>query len=150
MDLPTQKMIRDFYFDVLPAQAFEKWLQEDASQENFQNSEQYVELVSLNYNDYQDIEKAKVLLENAYDRELLYKHRAGEIAEALLNSSVPIEEGCSQLAEMRERGAEFIPIVFVGFDSEFKDADRSKAFDMHEAYEQRIKDEAQLLIKTLR
>lgn len=141
MNNRTRKALRDFYFEDSPPQSFEEWLYKDATlQKLFQD--EYTELISLDFKNSTDLLKAREIIKNIYDAddaELLFKHKALETAREMLVSSITLERGCQILAKMRNEGMEFIPIHFVGYDSEFSDKDRSSMFDMVTAYSETIK-----------
>lgn len=83
------------------------------------------------------------------DAELIFKHKALETVRGMLDSSISLEAGCHVLAKMHNEGMAFIPINFVGYDSEFTDRDRRDMFDMLAFYSERIKADCLILLDIL-
>lgn len=151
MDIFARKKFSDFYFGDLTASLFREWLSEKIAKEAI-TKEYYTRLLSLNYKNEADCERAKEIVRRIYDAsdtELIFKHKALETAQGMLDSSISLEAGCQILAKMYNNGMTFIPIHFVGYDSEFTDKDRVGMFDMHAFYSERIKEDCLILLDTL-
>ena len=105
-------------------------------------------LLLLDYKKEDDCIKAKKVIRQTYDlgdTELIFKHKALETTQAMLDSSISLERGCQILAKMRNEGMDFVPVHFVGYDSEFTDKERSEMFDMLAFYSERIRKDCFIL-----
>lgn len=147
----ARKILRDFYFGDVSENIFEKWLYQDNTLEKLFYDE-YIDLISLDYKKETESLKAKEIVRKVYDTEdpeLLFKHKSLEIAQGMLENSIPLELGCEKLADIYYKGMKFIPTIFCGFDSEFKDKDRNHSIDMLSAYSGRIKEECVQFIRNM-
>ena len=152
MDKLTRKALRDFYFGDTTPSSFEEWLYKDhALKDVFE--EEYIDLISFNYKNKDECLKAKNIIRKIYDGQdpdLLFKHKILETVQGMLDTSIPLERGCQLLTDWYDEGMTFIPIGFVGYDSEFTDERRRDTFDMHACYDHLIIEDCKILLNDLK
>jgi len=152
MDKLTRKALRGFYFGDISPRPFEEWLYKDSVLEKLFPDE-YLTLISLDYKRKEDCWKAKETIRKIYDTrdpELLFKHKTLETVRGMLDETIPLENGCQLLTDWYDEGMTFIPIGFVGYDSEFTDERRRDTFDMLAFYSDEIIEDCKILLNDLK
>ncbi|MBD3362703.1 hypothetical protein GF362_03220 [Candidatus Dojkabacteria bacterium] len=103
---------------------FEEWIYTDKTIEKIIGKDNYVTLVSMNYtksDSKEKVQKYLVELFESLEPELYDKYRVYNILKGMLDGQKDLVSGCRRLVQLRKRGLEFIPKIFVGFDSELDD-----------------------------
>jgi hypothetical protein len=145
----VMEMFLQFFFDQLPARDFESWLYTTADIEKKVGTENYLELVSLDYDTKEGVHRAKEIIRSTYDHlstDTIFRDRARLVAKSMLDGDLSIVLGCRILANLSMDGLEFVPGVFVAYSGEYDRLEESVAND---AYTERILQDVNLMLTDL-
>lgn len=119
----TKKCLYKFYFGEISASTFEKWLYNEHGCEEELGNDRYIDLISLDYNNADDVEKAIKFISVIYtadDADSLYLDRARNVLTGMLGGQISLAYGCKMLSSLRDNGYSIIPAIFVGYSSEIE------------------------------
>jgi hypothetical protein len=145
----VMEMFFQFFFDQLPARDFESWLYTASDVEKKVGAENYLELVSLDYDTKEGVYRAKEIIRFTYDHlstDTIFRDRARLVAKSMLDGDLSIVMGCRILANLSMDGFEFVPGVFVAYSGEY---DRLKERVANDAYKERILRDVHLMLADL-
>ncbi|HEX4825154.1 MAG TPA: hypothetical protein VFV19_12680 [Candidatus Polarisedimenticolaceae bacterium] len=106
---------------------FERWLYSSADLEEKVGAEDYQSLLSLEFSAPRARHDLSRLLLDIYDRHRpggLARDRAERLAKGLLDGTVELFAAVRGLAELHSEGHVWVPVVFVGIDSELGEIPR--------------------------
>jgi len=118
------KSILDFYFNDLGPDNFSNKLHDAADEiERLMGVDLYFDLIDCDLSTKEGVELIKTKITQFYseDENTLFKDRAIDICEKIISTKLTITDGCKILSDLELSGADFIPPVFDGYNSEFDD-----------------------------
>src|SRR5450631_3535788 len=117
---PIRTQLARFCVGEVDPQTFESWVCEDAGIEGELGHGVYLDLVASDYQG-RDVGGARELCERVLDDHcpgMLKRYRVTRILESMIRGGSALLPGLRQLVELYHNGYEFIPIDFVGHESE--------------------------------
>lgn len=123
------KEITNYFFNLIQGkitlQEFSSWVYKSEGLLDLLGDERYCELTAVDYYGVFAVKDIENLIDDFYkESELGMKNEMILwILESMLDGTYDLLEGCSFLARMRsfEKGFEYLPIEFVGYDSVIED-----------------------------
>jgi hypothetical protein len=143
-----KKNFLKFYFGVSGTKEFEEFVYRTPDLEKLLAKDDYLALVSFDYKDKLSIDKAKKLVSKVYKKlfgSSIYEDRALEILDNMLDQSLPLPDGCRNLANLRQAGFGTVDVIFEMYSSELEDKPDSIDF-----YKERIKNDVVKQIDKIR
>lgn len=129
---------------------FSEWLYDCKDVEETFGKDDYFELIEKNYYKSQEVYEAKELVLKICDKrgiDLRLEYTIN-VLERMLNKYLPLSKGCEILRIFYDEGCDYIPIVFVGYDSELDTPEKEKLW--LNFYRHRIINDCTELLSTLR
>ena len=140
-----KELLFRFYFDAIETARFEENIYECSSLEEFIGSDDYIDLISVDYKSGRGVEEARRIVKRIYDRKYENQpHRdyAVYVAKTSLVDGADIVKGCELLSNL-SIDYEYVDSVFCGYHDELQSHP-----DQLDFYKDRIlEDFKQLLIK---
>lgn len=132
-----------FYFGEISSSEFSEWVYSSKELEHIIGANRYLEIISFDYDaDQQEQGAIKKIVADIYNdltSNRLIPDRVSRLVESMLNNDISLRVGCKELADLHDEGNDFIPIEFVGYDSELDSPSKE------EFYRERILDDLKLL-----
>jgi hypothetical protein len=119
--------------EITPAE-FESWICGAADIDGAIGHTAYIDLVSADYRG-RDVTGVRELCERLLEEHhpgALNRYRVSRTLQSMLKDDVALLEGLRTLVRLRHDGCDFIPIEFVGFESETDSIPRAKAYHLWE------------------
>ncbi len=108
-------------FDELDRHTFVDWICQEARLEPLLGKTLYLDLLSFDYSTPQGKFESVVLVKNfllSTHREYCQKREVVLILKEMIADKIPLVRGLRQLVKLYHNGYDFIPINFVGYESE--------------------------------
>ena len=121
-DKDLKKLLFKFYFDTIEVECFEKSIYGDSTLEDRIGSDDYIDLISINYKNKSDHIAAKEMIERVYSREFssdISKDYAVYVAKETLIDGADLFEGCRILSKL-SIDYENVDPVFCGYYDELR------------------------------
>lgn len=119
----------------LSLEEFEKWVYDNPGIERALGSSRYLDLVSFEFDQRHALHDLSSLVASIYDEArpgLLARDRARRLARGLLDGGIDLAAAVRGLATLHNDGNEWIPIVFVGIDSELDEVPQESQYPLWE------------------
>jgi hypothetical protein len=105
----------------IPTSDFEQWVYDTQNLEDSLGVDDYSSLLSFDFRQPNAVHELRQLVLKIYNHHrpgCLAHDRAKRLAEGLISGTVDLLVAVRQLAQLNQEGNKWIPVVFVGIDSE--------------------------------
>jgi len=105
----------------LDQETFETWIYQEPQLESLLGKTLYLDLLSLDYSSGQGKFDSELLIKKFLEdkhREYFQKREVISILRLMLAEEIPLVRGLRQLTRLERKGYGFIPVSFVGYESE--------------------------------
>ena len=143
---------------------FEKWIYANSELEKYLDPNTYLELIASDFSSEDGRRHARELIGSILkpDPQLIGRQEVQQLLRGMLNGSIDLLTGVRELSRLHSGGLDFIPVIFVGFDSETdsipapdkyhlwdQDALKEKLKELNDRYREIIIDECRALLSKL-
>jgi hypothetical protein len=144
---------------------FEKWIYANSDLDKYLDPNTYLELIASDFSTEDGRRHTRELIRSILepiDPLLIGKQEVQQLLNGMLYGSIDLLTGVRELSRLHSGGLDFIPVAFVGFDSETdsiptsdkyhlwdQDALKEKLKELNDIYRESILDECRALLSQL-
>jgi len=114
-------IFQQFFYDELTLVEFEQWIYSTEDIGEIIGEDRYLDFISFSYQKPSALAELKKLVSDTYEQACpsgLVRKRVQRILCGFIDGTFNVVAGCRELTQLYHHGHTWIPIIFVGLDSE--------------------------------